>query len=160
MNVEIVLDPCYKTLNLSQYTIIHCLFVTIMVTTKRSHLNCIHPPQNPITASSLHILYYNARNLLPKLDNFLVSTSILNSHIICIVETWLSSEIRNSEIDIHGFQLYRHDRNRHGDGVLIYVSAMFFLYQSPAPPLELLTLSIQYVSFKVHLSLFYRPPNS
>ena len=35
-----------------------------------------------------------------------------------------------------------------------------FLYQSPAPPLELLTLSIQCVSFKVHLSLFYRPPNS
>ena len=36
----------------------------------------------------------------------------------------------------------------------------FFLYQSPAPPLELLTLSIQCVSFKVHLSPFYHQPNS
>ena len=86
----------------------------------------------------------------------------MNPHIICIVETWLSSEVKNSEIDIPGFQLYQHDRNRHGGGVLIYVSAMFFVsvLPSPVPPLELLTLSIQCASFKVHLSLFYRPPNS
>lgn len=107
-------------------------------------------------------MYYNARSLLPKYDNLLATISILDPHIICVVETWLSSEIHNCEIHIPGFQLYRYDRNRHGGGVLIYVLAMFFVspLPSPAPPLELLALSILCVNFKVHLCLFYRPPSS
>ena len=123
---------------------------------------CTHPSRNPSNALDLCILYYNARSLLPKLDDMLATVSILNPHIICVVETWLSSEVKNNEIDVPGFQLYRHDRNHHGGGVLIYVSAMFFVsvFPSPVPPLELLTLSIQCVSFKVHLSLFYRSPSS
>ena len=39
--------------------------------------------------------------------------------------------------------------------MLVYVLAMFFvpLLPSPVPPLELLTLSIHCVNFKVHLSI-------
>ena len=45
--------------------------------------------------------------------------------------------------------------------MLIYVLAMFFVspLPSPAPPLELLALSILCVNFKVHLCLFYCPPS-
>ena len=40
-------------------------------------------------------------------------------HIVCIVETWLSSDISDSD------QLFRLDRNRHGGGMGMYV--IFFL---------------------------------
>ncbi len=74
----------------------------------------------------------------------MLSVDTLQPHIICIVETWLSSDIADNEISISGFQLFRHDRNRHGGGVLTYVSNMFFVsVLSPStPPLEILTLSI------------------
>ena len=123
---------------------------------------CTHPTRNSTDASNLRILYYNPRSLLPKFYNLLASTLTLDPHIICIVETWLSGEIENNELYIPGFQLYRHDRNRHGGGVLIYVSAMFSVpvLPSPTPPLELLTLSILRDNFKVHVCLFYRPPSS
>ena len=42
--------------------------------------------------------------------------------IICIVESWLSPEICDHEIAIPGYEHRRCDRNRHGGGVIIYVS--------------------------------------
>ena len=121
--------------------------------TRTHHLVC---------KNNLHILYYNARSLLPKFDDLMLSVINLHPHIICIVETWLSSDIIDHEICIPGFQLYRYDRNRHGGGVLVYVTNMFFVsVLSPSsPPLEILTLSIFCNTFKFHLCLFYRPPNS
>ena len=83
------------------------------------------------------ILYYNARSLLPKLDNLILAIDIFKPHIICIVETWLSSEITDCEISIPGFQLFRCDRNRHGGGVLAYVSNMFSVTVLPSPTLLL-----------------------
>ena len=41
--------------------------------------------------------------------------------IIVATETWLSSAILDSEFHIHGYNLIRKDRNRHGGGVAIYV---------------------------------------
>ena len=69
---------------------------------------------------------------------------------------------------IPGFQLFRCDRNRHGGGVLMYVSSMFFAsvvlpstHSLPSPhSLEILTLSVLCNNFKVYLCLFYRPPSS
>ena len=102
--------------------------------------------------NNLRILYYNARSLLPKLDNLIVAIDIFKPHIICIVETWLSSEITECEISIPSFQLFRCDRNRHGGGVLAYVSNMFSVtvLPSPTPPLEALTLCTFCNNFKVH----------
>ena len=36
--------------------------------------------------------YYSARSLLPKFDELSVTVNTLKTHIICIVESWLSSE--------------------------------------------------------------------
>ena len=47
--------------------------------------------------------------------------------ILCIVETWLNSDISNSEIMISGYQLFWKDRDRHGGGVLIFVRACFLV---------------------------------
>ena len=42
-----------------------------------------------------------------------------------IMETWLSGEIFSSELNIRNYQIVRKDRNRHGGGVLFYVSSQF-----------------------------------
>ena len=41
---------------------------------------------------ALGVLYYNARSLLPKFDELSIIMNTLKPHIICIVESWLSSE--------------------------------------------------------------------
>ena len=95
----------------------------------------------------------------------LISSTVntLKPHIICIVESWLSSEINYCEILIPGFQLYRFDRHCHGGGVLMYVSDEFLVsvLYPPSLLLEILTLSVLSVNnFKLHLCLFYCPPSS
>jgi hypothetical protein len=46
----------------------------------------------------------------------------LNSgiHLLTLSETWLSSDILDSEIDIVGYTLYRRDRKTRGGGVAVY----------------------------------------
>ena len=41
----------------------------------------------------LFILYFNARSVLPKFDELQAVSLMLDPDIICITETWLSSEI-------------------------------------------------------------------
>ena len=47
---------------------------------------------------------------------------------ICVVETWLSNEIDDSEICIQGYTSVRLDRSRHGGGLIIYVHNLFFFF--------------------------------
>ena len=82
-----------------------------------------------------------------------------NPDVICITESWLSVDIQDSEILIPGYQSLRHDRNRHGGGILMYVSHRFTVKLLPFhPSLELLTVTLHSGIFKFCLSLFYRPP--
>ena len=46
------------------------------------------PPRKQLTA-----LYYNARSILPKLDELRVRVLFQKLDIICIVETWLSEDV-------------------------------------------------------------------
>ena len=59
----------------------------------------------------LFILYFNARSVLPKFDELRAVSLMLDPDIICITETWLSSEIEDQEIVLSGSCL---DRNGHG----------------------------------------------
>jgi hypothetical protein len=53
-----------------------------------------------------------------------------NSDIICVSETWLTTDISNEEILHSGFTIYRKDRvNRCGGGVLIAVKTEHFKCQ-------------------------------
>ncbi len=82
-----------------------------------SHLT---PGQSSPTDFS--ILYFNARSILPKLDDLRVEVAAQNLPLccVCIVETWLSEDISDLEISIENYDVVRLDRNRHGGGVLIY----------------------------------------
>ena len=75
--------------------------------------------------SPLNILYFNARSLLPKIDNLRILSSVYSPDIICVVETWLDTDILDSEIAIQGYTVIRLDRNRHGGGILIFVNTTF-----------------------------------
>ena len=110
---------------------------------------------------NLSILYYNARSILSKHIEFRLAVEGNKPDIVCIVETWLSSDILDSEVCLPGYQLHRRDRNRHGGGILVYVQNSYVSCLLCTPDnLELLTLSISSGTKKICLSLLYRPPNS
>ena len=43
-----------------------------------------------------------------------------NIHLFTLSNTWLDSQILNSEIDISSYRVFRQDRNRNGGGVAVY----------------------------------------
>ena len=42
--------------------------------------------------------------------------------VICVSESWLDNSILDTDIHIPNYSVFRKDRNRHGGGVLIYVT--------------------------------------
>ena len=42
---------------------------------------------------SVTILYYNARSLIPKIDELSVLCALQNPGIVCVVETWLGPNV-------------------------------------------------------------------
>ena len=40
---------------------------------------------------------------------------------MCLVETWLGSEVLDNEVLIPNYSIVRLDRNRHGGGVAMYI---------------------------------------
>ena len=58
----------------------------------------------------LSILYFNARSLLPKIDEL---RALVQPYVICIVETWLDESIQDVELSVKNYTLVRLDRYRH-----------------------------------------------
>ena len=55
------------------------------------------------------------------LMNFLFSVLFIIL-IFCIVETWLSDSISDSERSLPDFQLFHDDRNQHSGGIVVILS--------------------------------------
>lgn len=98
-------------------------------------------------------MFSNIRSLLPKLDEVKLICLSSSCHIFCLAETWLSNDIPDSELSVPGYTLFRHDRNRHGGGVAIYISSLLTasLFIPTSPDIELLMIkiplpSVEYVS--------------
>ena len=94
----------------------------------------MHPPDtvsckslhaNSNKNSSLNILYFNVRSLIPKIDNLRILCSLYSPDVICVVESWLDSDVIDSEVSIQGYSVIRLDHSRHGGGILIYVKCLF-----------------------------------
>ena len=85
-----------------------------------------------------------------------------NPDVICIVESWLSTEIHDTEIAICGYHSYRLDRNRHSGGIIVYVRSCFVttLVSVPSRVLEIISLTVSNGIGKVCISVFYCPPSS
>ena len=95
-----------------------------------------------------------------------ILSSVFSPDIICLVETWLDSDILDSEIEIQGYSIIRLDRNRHGGGVLFYVNDLFTfsLVFKGTDGFECIVLSMlcshRQSSPDLTIALLYRPPNS
>ena len=90
-------------------------------------------------------MYFNARSILPKIDELRALCVNHKPNIVCIVESWLDDTIDNNELCIENYVSVRVDRNRHGDGVLIWNHCLLMLFS-----LGRLTLSLLF-----YLSLFH-----
>ena len=67
-------------------------------------------------------LLLNSRSIVNKFDLFQATASVLNVDVIGVTETWLTSDISDSEIQLAGYEMFRKDRdNARGGGVLLYV---------------------------------------
>lgn len=133
---------------------------------ERSHISSdISSLENNVHLSSfLKILYYNARSLIPKMDELTLLATVHIPDVICIVETWLDGDINDTEISIPGYHSQRLDRNRHGGGVLMYIKDIFHYSILPKPidALELVSVVVQHntIPTRICVSVFYRPPSS
>ena len=81
--------------------------------------------KTPCRAQALKNLHPNPNLLyqlcvLPKLDDLRLMCTLEKPDVVCIVETWLCSDITNNEIAIPEYTVHRLDRDRHGGGILIY----------------------------------------
>ena len=105
----------------------------------------------------------NARSLLSKLDELRVLCLVNNYDIVCIVESWLSQDISDSELAITGYTIFRRDRNRHGGGIIIFVKdtlSCTILPTSTSSSIEFISLIFESYRSKFCISAFYRPPSS
>ena len=84
--------------------------------------------------------------------------------LVCINETRLDQTIKNSEVELQGYDLVRRDRNRHGGGVAIYIRKVIpYLERKCLIPdnVEAICLEIQKPNAKpIIISTWYRPPGS
>ena len=87
-----------------------------------------------------------------------------SSNVICVVETWLSNSVSDSEIGLSNYQCVRCDRDRHGGGVLMYIkSSLAFnqLYPNVVSIKLLIVCVSSYISSsKLCLAVYSRPPSS
>ena len=69
--------------------------------------------------------HVNARSLLNKFDEFQSWIAAVKPDIVGITETWANKNIRDSELSLTGYDLFRKDRpvDREGGGVMLYVNS-------------------------------------
>ena len=111
-----------------------------------------------------HILYFNAHCLLPKTEELRALCATNPPDIVCVVETWVDNSILDCELNIPGYSIVRHDRNRHGGGVLMFINnKLSFTVLSCGPnELEFMAITVHYphCTNKCTNCAFYRPPSS
>ena len=64
----------------------------------------------------------NVRSLLPLIDEISLLIKTQKPTIITLSETWLDLSVPDDIVNIEGYTLLRADRNRHGGGLLTYIS--------------------------------------
>ena len=88
---------------------------------------------------------------------------VFTPDIVCIVESWLCSDICDSEISLVDYSIVRLDRSRHGGGIILYIknNLNFDIISHGALGLELIFVSIfLHNNRSIRVGVFYRPPSS
>ena len=130
---------------------------------KNSHHTLTSGSIDPGNNRTMSVIYFNTRSIIPKFDELCLLVEAQNPDIISIVESWLCTDIPDTEICIPGYQLFCKDRNRHGGGVLLYIREIFTARVLPSNHvnnLEILPIAVYHLGCKFCSTTFYRPPNS
>jgi hypothetical protein len=103
----------------------------------------------------------NVRSLLPKIDEVRYILHKTDIDILGVNETWLDSSIEDNIISIDGFNLFRHDRDRHGGGVCIYVRDTLQCKRiTNTHNIESVWLDVGKGTDKYFIGSMYRPPSA
>ena len=75
----------------------------------------------PLITRGLHFCHLNVNSLLSKIDEIRDISNCIKPVVLGITESKLDSSVTNSEVNINGYSIIRHDRNRNGGSVAYYV---------------------------------------
>ncbi len=123
----------------------------------------LNPGPSNVSTQNFSFCHLNARSLVSgpdKLDEIRLLIDKFNYYVIAVTESWLDDSVENDQIDIDGFTVYRVDRNRHGGGVLLYVSnlvnsSVFIEYSADA---QLLWVKLHLCEGMFIFGVGYVPP--
>ena len=115
----------------------------------------------------MKLFYANVRSLRNKIDEVRLLADVKRPHIMLFVESWLHSDINDSEVSVQGYNIFRRDRNcvmkSKGGGVIIYAHNdlnVSELTDSNNFNTECLWLKVLGKYNSVDIGLYYRPPCS
>lgn len=114
----------------------------------------------------LHICHINAQSILPKFDEFKYLFEGSKVDVVCVSETWLSSDISDDVCSLNGFHKpFRSDRvGRIGGGSAIFVrkeyDCKFIRKASLGSDIDYVFLEIMCNENKILLGSVYRPNNN
>ena len=64
----------------------------------------------------------NARSIVNKKNELSIMVEDIHPHLIRITESWASTDIKDAELGLAGYVMFRRDRiGRRGGGVILYV---------------------------------------
>ena len=118
----------------------------------------------PISYSSqndISIFHVNIRSLRFKLAT--ISEEISEYDIICFTETHLDDCVKDNELQLEHFQLYRRDRNCFGGGIGVYLSSLLHVTRRKdleSSVYEDMWFEIVLPQKRLLLCTVYRPPNT
>ena len=75
-----------------------------------------------VKSKGLKLAHLNINSLLPKISYVRILLSKTKLDVLVVSETKIDDTISDNELKIDGYEIYRQDRNRHGGGVLFFVS--------------------------------------
>ena len=113
----------------------------------------------------LHIIHVNIRSIFLKIDLLRAWVTYNKPNVITVSETWLTNAIKDNDVQINDYVLYRADRGTRAGGVATYVSSNLCseLVIPNEKPLHFECLFIKIIFHaNKHLIIgnIYRPPDA
>ena len=113
----------------------------------------------------LRICFVNICSLYNKISDLNHILKSQDVDIACVVESWLNSDISNSELLIFGYKVFRLDRTaKKGGGVILFIkSTISFEPENSfiSDTCELIHVSINHgIAKPLQLIVLYRPPST
>ena len=112
--------------------------------------------------NNLFVLYFNARSIKNKLDEFHARVYLDKPDIIAITESWLDDSFNAGEVFPSEYIVFRNDRNTHGGGVALGIKCNLnpvLRSEFLSNDLEIVCAEFNTVKGKCLFGVYYRPPS-